>query len=60
MSKKKSAVKSKATEPENTIDVQFGYAQVLRRLNAAEVEIEWLKDRLDKLEAAPKSWRWWT
>ena len=60
MSKKKSAVKSKATEPENTIDVQFGYAQVLRRLNAAEVEIEWLKARLDKLEAAPKSWRWWT
>ena len=60
MSKKKSAVKSKTTEPENTIDVHFDYSQILRRLNAAEVEIEWLKDRLDKLEAAPKSWRWWT
>lgn len=56
MSKKKPA---KPTAAEKAVDVQADYPEILRRLHASEVEIEWLKDRLDKLEAAPKSWRWW-
>lgn len=56
MSKKKPA---KPTAAEKAVDVQADYPAILRRLYASEVEIERLKDRLDKLEAATKSWRWW-
>lgn len=59
MSKKKPVGKAKATEPEKSIDGQLDYGEILLRLYSAEIEIGWLKDRLDKLEAAPKSWSWW-
>jgi len=59
VSKKRPVGKSKATEPEKSIDGQLTYPEFISDLHAALVEIGWLKDRVDKLEAAPKSWSWW-